>query len=338
MKKKAAIFSLVFCLLLSACGGGDKEPAATPTPAPTATPEPTGSQTTDYTKYNTYIDLLDTVYQVDDFLTAYFEQVETQEEFALTEGGDYSLIGDELGLVYTKDIMLFNNLDGVEKLSPSYPGVDEAYVGMIDSIKILVDVMEDMSSYLAFDSFEEDGYAKAKEFHASIWDALDAYDQWAGQFANGMDELNKSTRGDDLANLEQSGEVIMFHSASIIYTAQDIEDLFWDQIGEDGAATGLDTTGLDELVAELKNHLTALRAAMEDPEERDKIYLFWKSQEANSPFDYVDIYSDDLNGLETALDALVEQAAAGGDLLEPLYDFNEAVSELIDSYNNYLVG
>ena len=78
--------SLGAALLFSGCTSKEKEPEATPTPAvESETPK-------DYSKYNTYLNLVEDIYELEEILGVYFDNVEYAAEFAVREGGDYANI------------------------------------------------------------------------------------------------------------------------------------------------------------------------------------------------------------------------------------------------------
>ena len=129
---KISIRLLTFCLmiavLLTGCGSSTP-PAVSSSPqeggssSSSIPPEETGDQSeevTDYSKYNTYLDLLDSLYDTMDILDTYFSVVEFQEEFQLIGGQDFSSRELYSALVFGN--MSFNGyLDSALKLTEKEP-------------------------------------------------------------------------------------------------------------------------------------------------------------------------------------------------------------------------
>lgn len=345
-KVLAAVMAL--CLLLTACAkdyadrvdalkeqlGGENtaDPAMTDAADPTDPP-------VDYSKYNTYIDLSDEMGKMEEVLGVYFQNVLYQEEFALAEGGDYAAIKDAVqfytGLSYTVE----KALDYADE-EPFYPEADEAVLAMGDSPAQVMDALNHLGSYMRFDDFVDDNMARAPELHAELWAALETYDAYYPAFLSALNDMAEASREDDLNELLEAGEMIRYNTRLMIQTAEDIQDGIWVQL--EAAAVeadpdaelelpAIDTAELSPLFAKFQTAYEDLTAALADDAEKEKISAFTKQFGEES----LKLYSNKVDALYVKVGTLAQALLDGNDYADAYDEVSEAVSDMINTYNNY---
>ena len=111
---------LAAALLLGGCSGKDGSKsvseAADPTGSSVSSEESQASdEPIDYSKYNAYLSVADSIYEMDDMLGAYFTVVQDQPEFALSEGMDYALLEDAFSSYISQEYLMDDALTYVDK-------------------------------------------------------------------------------------------------------------------------------------------------------------------------------------------------------------------------------
>ncbi len=342
---------LALCLGLTACGKApsdqgsvldgllNKGDAVDVDPTTSAvTTEPTDAPQ-DWSKYNTYIDLADEMADMEEVLGAYFNEVLYQEEFELAEGGDYAAIKDAVqfftGLSYTVE----KALDYADE-EPFYPEADEAVLAMGDSPAKVMTALDHLGSYMRFDDFVEDDMARAPELHAELWAALETYDPYYPAFLTALNDMAEASREDDLKELLEAGELIRYNTRLMVQIAEDIQDGIWVQL-ETAAAEAdpeaewelpaIDPTDLSPLFAQFQTTYENLTAALDDETQREKISLFTRLSGDES----VKLYTSRVNTLYVKMGALAQALLDGADYAEAYDEVGEAITEMINTYNNY---
>ena len=212
--------SLGAALLFSGCTSKEKEPEATPTPAvESETPK-------DYSKYNTYLNLVEDIYELEEILGVYFDNVEYAAEFAVREGGDYANIKEATDFYTPMTYTVEQALD-YAKEEPAYPDADAAMLTLGDSPAKVMKAVGDISNYMQFNDFEDDDLAKAPELHAALMAALETYDLYYGSFLTAMETLADETRDEDIQELLDAGFELMvseWNGRSIVQRELDPEE------------------------------------------------------------------------------------------------------------------
>ena len=177
-------------LLLSGCGGedaGEKNPSPSP-PETESESVPPEDAPKDYSKYNAYLKLSGQMSDMMDILDVYFANVEYAQDFALAEGGDYAAIKEAADFYIANTYSVEQALDYADE-EPAYTRVDAAVRALGDSPVKLMEAIEDLSGYTQFNEYEEDNLAKAPEVHAAIWEPLQVFGTYYGEFLSAVNEL-----------------------------------------------------------------------------------------------------------------------------------------------------
>lgn len=342
----AVCLCMAMCLLLTACGKdyADRVDALkeqmgknTADPAVTDAADPT-EPPADYSKYNTYIDLSDEMGKIEEVLGVYFQNVLYQEEFALAEGGDYAAIKDAVqfftGLSYTVE----KALDYADE-EPFYPEADEAVLALGDSPSQVMTALDHLGSYMRFDDFVDDNLARAPELHAELWAALETYDAYYPAFLSALNDMAEASREDDLNELLEAGEMIRYNTRLMIQTAEDIQDGIWVQLEAAAAEAdpdaelelpAIDTAELSPLFAKFQTAYEDLTAALADDAEKEKISVFTKKFGEES----LKLYSNKVDTLYVKVGTLAQALLDGSDYADAYDEVGEAVSDMINTYNN----
>ena len=278
---KAAALAVVLCLSLlvtAGCSGGTdaKSTAAdstaaenTPASSAASTPEET-TQTVDYTKYNSYIDLVSDIYDTEDLLYVYFAVVANQPEFALNEGMDYSMLEDTFAYLSLSTTSMSDAVYYMDS-EPAYPEADALLAKLEEPYKNLVDALNELSDYMSFVQYQDDNMAQAPQIHEQIYSAVAEYDQYVWDFIEQINILDESTEQDELNRLKEEGHNIAYYSRMIANTSLEIQDEIWSQLELAETLPVLDMTNLNTLYTQYKENYEALVAALDDPEQREKV-------------------------------------------------------------------
>lgn len=337
--EKGLVLALGLGLLLSGCGG-EKTSQPKPSPEVESAPPVVSDAPVDYSKYNTYVDLADEMAAIEEVLAVYFQNVAYEETFSLVEGGDYANIKESVefftGMSYTLE-----KAQDYAKEEPAYPEADAAVLALGDSPAEVMDALEHLGSYMRFDDYVDDNMARAPELHAELWAALETYDAHYREFLAALRALDEQTDEENLEQLRESGQTILYQSQMLLRASDDIQDEVWDQLsaaleetpeGGDFTLPTIDMTALTSLVDQFNTAYNDLTAALGDQTELEKVPAFVGQHGENT----VSIYQNRVDGLYVKMGELVQLLRDGADYTEALDAVNEAAGDLIDAYNNVI--
>lgn len=336
------VFALALCgaLLLSSCsGGGGSESTKKPDVSSASSGDVSDEVQEDYSKYNAYLKIADIISDdIEPALSYYFENVDYAETFAVI--GDYSAI-EEGFRFYIATTYTVEEAMKYAKEEPAYPKADAAMTAMGDSMIQVMEALEDLASYMSFDDFEKDNMAKAPEIHAQLWQALQVYDVYSVNFLDAISEMASATRDDDRASLLKRGELVLYHSLTMIHTSEDILDLIWAQIETANAEIGpeeemvlpeIDMTQLSPLFDQFQTAYEDLNGALANEEERSKISTFTGVVGDNA----LKLYNNKVESLLSWVNRLKNDLTEGADYAEDFNKVSEAIGSMIDGYNSII--
>ena len=325
-------------LLLSGCTGGtpaaDNSGAPDGSPLPAESVSPTPTESTDFRKYNAYSDVMSDIYEMDGMLAAYFTVVQDQPEFALVEGMDYSMLEDVFYNYIPLSIIMNTALDYSTE-EPVYPEQDALLLELEQPYSDMCDALGELSDYLSFDRYVDDNMAQAAQLHAQIYEAVGPFDQAAWPFVESMQVLDQETEQLELDRLEAEGMNIALYSRMITNICGEMDADVWAQVENAESLPALDMTNLESLYTQYQEAYVNLTAAMEDPEQVEKVYS-WSSDEYWSDT-YRDNFTTAIADVNAAIAAFMEDARSQADYSQSYEQFYTAVSELIDQYNTSFV-
>ena len=341
---KAVSLALCAALLLSGCSGGGKSGGSdTSTKKTDASSSSTGDTSSgapkDYSKYNKYLDIAEIIEDdIEPILSVYFENVDYAAEFTVV--GDYSAIKDAVDF-YTAFTYPVEQAMDYAKQDPAYPKADAAITAMGGSMIQVMEALGDLASYMRFDDYEKDNMAKAPELHAALWDALEVYDLYYMDYLAAIDEMASGHRDEDLAELLEDGEMILYYTLSMIHTSEDILDIILDQVGAANAGAGpedefilpeIDMTELSPLFGQFQTSYDGLKKALDTQEEREKVRSF-SGAVADSA---VKLYTNKVDSLYVRMGSLADDLMGGEDYTESFDNVGQAVDSMIDGYNSII--
>lgn len=341
---KAVSMALCAALLLSGCTGGGKSggsgSSTKKTDASSASSgDVSGDAPRDYSKYNKYLDIAEIIEDdIEPILSVYFDNVDYAPEFNVF--GDYSAIKGAVNF-YTAFTYPVEQAMDYAKQDPAYPEADAAIKAMGDSMIQVMEALGDLASYMRFDDYEKDNMAKAPEIHAALWEALQVYDNYYMDYLAAIDEMAGGHRDEDLAELLENGEMILYYSLSMIHTSEDILDIILDQVGAANAGAGsedefilpeIDMTELSPLFGQFQTSYDKLIRALDTQEEREKIRSF-SGAVADSA---VKLYTNKVDSLYSRVGTLAGNLVEGGDYSESFDKVSEAIDSMIDGYNSII--
>lgn len=330
---------LTASLLLSGCTGGgtpaaDNSGNPSESAAPSTTESPAPSVTTDYSKYNAYYEVVNEIYEFDGMLAAYFTVVQDQPEFALVEGMDYGVLDDVFSGYMFTDFIIDSALDYNEE-EPLYPEQDALLLELEQPYNDLRSALSDLASYLSFEHYLEDNMAQAAQLHTQLYEAVAPFDQVAWPFVESMNVLDQETEQQELDRLQSEGMEIAFYSRTITNICGEMDADVWAQMENAETLPVLDMTNLEALYTQYQEAYAGLTAALEDPEQLEKVYS-WSEDEYWSDT-YKDNFITASTDLDAALAAFMEDARNQSDYSQSYENFYMAVSEMIDQYNDSIV-
>lgn len=331
MLNRALALSLSAALLLTGCGDRGT-PAASETPAA----ESQGAEGYDYRKYNAYLALSNEMYDMEDVLEAYFANVDYAGDFVLLEGGDYAAIKDAAGSYTPKTFVARQALEYVED-EPAYPKVDGLVKALGDSVEAVMDALNHLGSYMRFDEFEEDHLAKAAQIHAELWEALEIYDIYCLDFMGAMDELSDKLDEQYLEQLWEQGDLVLYYSECMMGSAGDVlgeisAQLYAAMDNGEETLPELELTELQDYFNQFNEHYNALKAALENTEEREKVASFTGTRGEAT----VKLYTSRVDSLYYYMAQLWADVTGNVDYLDAYDDVVEANSALIGAYNSII--
>ena len=339
----ALILTLLLCL--SGCAGQEQGQS---TPAPTALesqdPAPTESQGPDYTKYNTYLELMNFLYEMDDCLSDYFTQVAYQEQFRLLDGGDFGDILSDMvffsgGFFIGEDP--FEAALTVAELEPAYDGLDQAMREMVPEAQKVYEALTEMVDYITDYTYQDDGYAGAAPIHAALFPLLDPYYAKLDVVVQQMSEVEEVLRQEDLNGLLERNEMIAFYSNYMFFGIEDLYELAYQEENLSGDEVYIQNVeAFAAICEEIKGHTNSMLEALEDPDQRAKVdgLNFYTENENDWEYKSYKSYKYYGESIIRQMDEMVADAGEGRDLGPTLRSFYYDYEYMIDAYNRDIVG
>lgn len=338
---KATVLGLCAALLLSGCSGGGSGGSSSSEKktdvSSSSSSDVSSDAPKDYSKYNKYLDIAEIMNDdIEPILITYFENVDYAEEFAVI--GDYSAIKDAVQFYTAHTYPVEEALD-YAKEEPAYPDADAAILAVGDSMIQVMEALDDLASYMRFDDFEDDSMAKAPEIHAALWDALQVYDACYMNYLDAITEMASGSRDEDRAELLENGQMVLYHSLTMIHTSEDILDEIWVQVEAANAETGpedevvlpdIDMTNLSPLFGQFQTAYEGLNEALENQEEKEKVFSGALGDSS------MNLYMNKVNSLYSWVGKLAEDLTGGAEYAEDFDKVNEAISSMIDGYNSVI--
>lgn len=337
---KVTALALSTALLLSGCsGGGEKSDTSKKDTdvSASSSSDVSSDAPKDYSKYNKYLDVADIINDdIEPILITYFDNVDYAAEFNVI--GDYSAIKDAVQF-YTANTYPVEEALDYAKEEPAYPKVDAAILAMGDSMIQVMEALDDLAAYMRFDDFEDDNMAKAPEIHAALWKALEIYDTYYNNYLDAVSEMASGSRDEDRAELLEEGQMVLYHSLTMIHTSQDILDEIWTQVEAANAETGpedemvipsIDMTNLSALFGQIQTAYDGLNETLEDQEGKEKVFSGPVGDSA------MKLYMNKVNSLYSCMGRLAEDLTGDIDYAEDYNKASEAISSMIDGYNSII--
>ena len=304
-------------MLLSGCASDGAE--STPTPVPTATetqPAPSESASSDtvtpedlgldpeqmdMVKYNIYVEMNNKIVEVLENIYSYYEVVEYADEFAFVPDSPYSYKYD----ISPFDSSLVDDAVLVAGMEPAFETLDDLTVQIAEPMRALMDTFDEI--YSCYD-FEDNQYAKAKEFHTVIQANVDTFEELAYTYMDAVAVLAvERTQAEEQTMLEEGRTIIYNASHAITVTRELLEECYNQGVYDDNIQD-LDLTPIRPLYEELVATVDAYKAAVED-----KNQLMAESL-SSSP-----MYS--LDSLVQAVDWMIQQVESGSPISDPGRDY-----------------
>lgn len=351
MKKKTVVarllaLGLTVSMVLSGCGesgGVDKKtPQATATPEPaavTATPAPE-DDTPNFYKYNTYLDTLNYLYDNWGYLNSYFGTVAFADEFALLDGAEYGNIQMSVGMATGDHLDRMGECLELADEEPSYPDMDAAIKTLIPLAKSNEEALLAVASYARSGDWREDDLAKAAELHAALMPTVEPFIAALETASTELDILDKSFQDGELSRMMEDNEMIAYYTTILLSQSAEFYNLATvdTNITENGQVIPSNMDELSAAGAAIKETGASLLEALEDKEQLGKTAKLNYMNEDDLKFQYWRSYQTHVNGLVGYVSEVLTKAGNGEDIATSLEFVEMNYSDLVDDYNDYIVG
>lgn len=339
MKRQSlAAVAAGFCLtaaVLTGCAG--EEPRETTAPSTTeakkefattqAAPEEIDEETMELIKYNIYVDMNNYVIEILDHIDAYYSVVEYQEEFALIPDSGLTYGYGIAGL--STDIL--EDAAAVAELEPAFETLDELTLQIVEPMRTMMDIFNDLSQ--SGSGYADNQYAKAKEFHAAIWQNTEAFEVLAYAYLDEIDHMASEQTAKEEQRMLDEGWLIQYNSSRAITITRQILDECYAQEVSDDNLTELDLTNIRPLFDELVAVVEAYHTACDDNDQ-----IIRESLGNSAPFD--GLLDSLIQAVEWMIQQVESQAPIEDPSLDPLGSTNhiyKVLSQCIDRYNAVFV-
>ncbi len=290
----------------------------------------------DQSLYNMYIDVYNySVGRLGDSIDEYFENVAMEEEFQLLD--DY--------YCYSIPDYQIENLDKTYSLSESKPEkdpLDDSFIAMYPSLKTLMTTLNNIYNYADLQSYVDDDYAKAKEYHATLWAAMNEYANAAAVFMTELDTVVQEQQEQDLQMMKEEGFVVFYTINVMFLQAQAIDAEFYNQEISDENLTELDLTTIEPMYDEF---VTSVEAILSYAEDSDQL------QAEGIPYNsgYWTTFLSSLKDTKVSLTGILQRVkeqnpvssfdlnssfALPGD--DTIASFERGLSDMISDYNQFI--
>lgn len=359
MRKKSSIIltALVAACSITACSGGvtdsssknvsndretrQEQTADTPESSTSAETEPAAaslSEDQEQELYNAYIDVNNFMLgRVTDSLERYFNYVDIeQEEFTLLDPGDdyfdcYSLS--------ESDIEEVENAYTLVNMKGEKDKLDNAFLKLYPSLSTIMSTLNEIESYTEMKSYLDDDYAKAKEYHDTLMNALSDYLDDGDVFMEELDVVDTEHQKEAYEQMKAEGYEVLYAMNMVIDLANDIEGELVEQDVWDENILDMDLEKIQPLYDEFVTYVDKLIAYSTDDEQLEKEGI---------PSYSLDSFIRDLKDTKVSLTEVLQKVKDGEELSYSdlvitsmagqcsLSSFDAGLSALINDYNNMI--
>lgn len=281
----------------------------------------------DLVKYNYYVELNNDIIDIMDDIGYYFTVVDYTEEFSLLPDSGYTygyrVYGKNSDII--EDCLLLADMD------PSYGELDELVKEMADPLRELMDTFLAISGS---HDYADNQYRKAKEYHAVIYEAANAFASLGYEYIDAISEMGEERIALEEEQMKEDGELIAYNASRGLSIGRKILNEIYGQGITDETITDLDLTEIKILHDELVEVVADLDAATADNNQ-----LIKESLSNSRPFDGL------YDSLIQALEWMIKQVESGQPLdlsgsgapLGSIGHFTEVFGKCVDRYNSVFV-
>ncbi len=285
--------------------------------------------------YNTYIEINNyMVGRLEESLNRYFEYVDAQEEFMLLDPDDGYYSCYSISEYTMQDLETACELIA-RKSAPS--ALDQAFLDMYPSLKELMLTLNDIYDYTDMESYLDDDYAKAKEYHAALYSALEEYASTGDAFMNELNIVAAERQEESLARMKDEGFEVFYTMNMVMLLAEEIEQELYSQGVWDDNILDMDLETIQPLYDEFVTYVETL---LEYSKDKEKL-----AAEGLSSSGYFDSFIRDMKDAKTSLTKVLQkvkdgEALSDSDLLITslagycsLSSFDTGLTGMINDYN-----
>lgn len=215
--------------------------------------------------YNLYVSVNNhMVGRLYDSLDRYFNYIAYQEEFALVDEDDpdyycYSISDSQM-----------NKIEEAYELASSKTepnALDQSFLALYPSIKELISTLNSIYTYTDIKSYLDDDYARGKEYHNALWNAMQEYNIAGAAF---MDELNitaNERNAASLLRLKEEGYEVLYTINVMFNNVEAIQEELYRQGISDENLLEMDLTAIQPLYDEFVVNVEAILEFANDNEK-----------------------------------------------------------------------
>ncbi len=348
MKKNqlaAALLAAMLVLSLTACQedtSDKKTDSASPTSAREFITQPettVDNEALDQELYNLYVSINNHMLgRLYDSLNRYFSYIAYQEEFALVDADDpdyycYSISDSQM-----------DNIEDAYDLASSKAepsALDQSFLALYPSIKEIISTLNSIYDYTDMKSYLDDDYARGKEYHSTLWNAMQEYDIAGGTFMDELDIVAKERNAASLLRLKDEGFEVLYTINVMFNNAEAIQEELYNQGISDENLLEMDLTAIQPLYDEFVANVEAI---LEYANDEDKLQS--EGIPVNSAYwhTFIDSMKDTKTSLTEVLQRVKDQKPYSyyNEMImslpgeDSILSFNAGISAMIDDYNIFI--
>lgn len=304
-----------------------------PTPPPV-----TWTEDDDIDLYNGYIDTYNNMIgRIYDSMDRYFSYVDAEEEFALLDGSR------DFYDCYSISDYIISDIEDTYNLAMSKPekeDLDNAFLDLYPTLTELIECLNEIYDYTDMKSYLDDEFARGKEYHATLWSALENYYDKAEAFEVFLAEAEEAGREENLKKLKDQGLDALYEVTILLDRAQAIQDeLYYEGVYDDNILD-MDLEKIQPLYDEFVQSVeTVLEMS------KDEAKLSQGGIPVNSAYWHTFVSS--MKDTKVSLTEVLEKVKSGTPLSYSdtlitlpgncsLASFDEGVSSMINDYNQFI--
>lgn len=287
--------------------------------------------------YNSYVGVYNMITgEVEQAVQEYFSHVPFSEQFLAPEGSDYGVYP-----VSVSSMRLLETTKHLAEEKAEESDLERVYLELYPVMKDLAGAINEVAGYADKKEYLEDNYKKGEQLHTRIYEGYLQYGALSEEFLAAADPVFEEVSLRDMERMKEDGLEMSYAANVVMTTAMEIQEVIYEQGITDNYLLELDTGALQPLYERYAAEIETCLSVYQDPVKMEKEPYFSDNL-------YMEQFMGYMKDTKTALDNLFKRveekrpvsgpelnatAAADGTIAK----FDEAVSDMVDSYNMTVV-